>query len=226
MHPHIDAAIRNNVEWCDLVCRQHGVETRLGLDAWVALRRSPPLYPDAVTLVEHPSMDEVLRHVDESSGCSIKDSFGTLELSPRGFRPLFDAEWIRREPTAQHHRPDLQWSVVHKPEDLAGWGNAHGNGDVFIEGMLRAPTVAVVVAYDGEAVAAGAIANRSESVVGISNVFTVTAGIDETWSGAVAAISAVFPGLALVGYEAGTHLEAAYRAGFTSIGPLRIWVKD
>jgi hypothetical protein len=29
--------------------------------------------------------------------------------------------------------------------------------------------------------------------------------------------------LALVGYERGHELEAAHRAGFKSVGPLRIW---
>lgn len=33
----------------------------------------------------------------------------------------------------------------------------------------------------------------------------------------------LFPGCALVGYERGEHLETALRAGFTTIGALRVW---
>jgi hypothetical protein len=39
---------------------------------------------------------DVVRHVDDSHGCSIKDSFASIELSAEGFRPLFEAEWIHR----------------------------------------------------------------------------------------------------------------------------------
>ena len=43
---------------------------------------------------------------------------------------------------------------------------------------------------------------------------------------AVAAVSARFPGLPLVGYEHGDSLAAARRAGFSPIGPLRVWLRD
>ncbi len=219
-------AARNNADWCAVVCRMHHVETRFDDDAWVASRRTPPLYPDAVTLSPHPSPVEILRSIDDSPGCSIKDSFASLELSQHGFRPLFDAEWIYRDPARRHDDSGLRWSVIHTAVELAEWGRAHGNGDVFHAALLEDPAVAIVVAHEGDAVAAGAVANRSEAVVGISNLFTVTAAEDQAWPGAVTAISDRFPGLPLVGYEDGPSLEAARRAGFTSVGPLRIWLKD
>jgi hypothetical protein len=86
--------------------------------------------------------------------------------------------------------------------------------------------VAIVVAYDDEGVAAGAIGNRSVSVVGVSNLFTVTADEDQAWAGAIAAISACFSGMPLVAYEGDAGLPAAHRAGFVSVGPLRVWLKD
>ena len=92
--------------------------------------------------------------------------------------------------------------------------------------VVNDPAVAIVVAYDDDRIAAGAIGNRSASVVGVSNLFTVTADEHQAWAGAVATISAHFPGMPLVGYENAAGLLAAHRAGFITVGPLRVWLKD
>jgi hypothetical protein len=39
-------------------------------------------------------------------------------------------------------------------------------------------------------------------------------------------LRATIPDLPLVGYEIGEDLSAAHRAGFRSIGPLRVWLKN
>ena len=54
---------------------------------------------------------------------------------------------------------------------------------------------------------------------GVSNLFG-------DWRAAVDSIAGRYPGLPLVGYESGDDLAAARRAGFTSTGPLRVWLKD
>ncbi|MEV6814033.1 hypothetical protein [Micromonospora sp. NPDC051296] len=46
----IDFAVRENAAWCDLVCRTHGQPGSVDADTWSVPRRSPPWYPDAVTL--------------------------------------------------------------------------------------------------------------------------------------------------------------------------------
>jgi hypothetical protein len=219
-------AAHNNAEWCDVVCRTHGVETRFDRDVWVALHRSPPLYPDAVTLTEEVLTGRMLRRVDTSSGCSIKDSLAALDLSPHGFRVLFEAEWIHRRPPDRPVPDSLTWHRVRTPDELRAWGAAHGGGAVFRPALLHDPAVAIVVACDGDAVAAGAIGHRGTAAIGVSNLFANTAPIDQVWMGAVAAICTQFPDLPLVGYETGVHLLAARRAGFVSVGPLRVWLKD
>jgi hypothetical protein len=122
------AAARNNAEWCDLVCRTHGINTTFEPDVWVAQRRSPPLYPDAVTLSDRPSAGDVVSRVDSSTGCSVKDSFASVDLSPEGFRLLFDAEWIYRESAEQPAEPAAGWSLVRTPDQLRAWAAAHGGG--------------------------------------------------------------------------------------------------
>lgn len=87
-------AAANNAEWCDLVCRTYGAQTRFDEDAWTSRTRTPPGYPDAVTLVPHPSAPDLLARIDTSAGCSIKDSFASMDMTTYGFRVLFDAQWI------------------------------------------------------------------------------------------------------------------------------------
>lgn len=48
-------------------------------------------------------------------------------------------------------------------------------------------------------------------------------GLD--WTDLVRVAAAVLPGRALVGYERGADLEGATAAGFTALGPQRIWVR-
>jgi hypothetical protein len=241
------AAARNNAEWCDVVCRTHGMATAFHADAWVTPTRSPPAYPDAVTLHGSAVADDILALIDRSAGCSVKDSFASLDLSGSGFDVLFEAEWIHRPAAAPVPTDRLRWRVVKTVDELQAWASAHGGGAVFRPALLDDPTVVVLSATDVDGgpatdvdggvasagwadsdrlhrLAAGAIGNRSQTVVGLSNLFTISAAPDEAWAGAVAALSAVFPGLPLVGYERGEDLAAAHRAGFTSVGGLRVWL--
>ncbi len=95
----IGDAARNNAELCDIVCRTHNVVGAFAPDAWTSAERTPPLYPDAVTLRPGVSASGLLARIDGSPGCSIKDSFADLDLGPHGFEILFAAEWIQRPPT-------------------------------------------------------------------------------------------------------------------------------
>ncbi|MGQ0743434.1 MAG: hypothetical protein ACT4OS_03665 [Acidimicrobiales bacterium] len=220
-------AARPNAEWCDLICRTHGIETRVDADAWVSLRRSPPLYPDMVMLREGPRGTDALRRVDRSPGCSVKDSFACLDLTSEGFRPLFDAEWILRPPASPATGSDFVWSAARTPDALRTWGAAHGGGDVFLPPLLEEPAVAILVARDASAtIVAGVIGHRCDAVVGLSNLFSAVPDPDRVWADAVAAISAWAPGRRLVGYERGASLAAAHRAGFASIGAVRVWIRD
>src|SRR5437660_9690028 len=100
-------AAANNARWCDLVCRSHGIPTAMAPGLWVALERSPELYPDAVTLLPSVSVQDVLAAVQDGPGCSVKDSFATLDLGRAGFDELFQAQWIFHEPAAPGHRSAL-----------------------------------------------------------------------------------------------------------------------
>ena len=99
----------------------------------MALRRSPPFYPDAVTLSRSASADVVLRDIDTSPGCSVKDSFANLDLRPYGFRVLFEAGMDLSARPAPHRR--TAWKVVTDPADFGAWET----GDAFRPALLDDP---------------------------------------------------------------------------------------
>jgi hypothetical protein len=216
----------NNAQWCDIVCRSHGLPTRFDDDLWLSLRRSPPWYPDVVTLRPGVPARHVLSRVDASAGCSVKDSFADLDLTSAGFRVLFEAQWVHRPPAPAPTPAGPSWLEVTDPEQLRTWILAHGGGGNLRESALDHPLVTVFGAYDGDALVAGAIMNRSDGFVGLSNVFGIDLDPAQVWPGAVAAVSARHPGEPLVGYEDGASLEAARAVGFVAAGPLRVWVND
>ncbi len=224
-------AARNNAEWCDAVCRSHGARTQFRDDAWTTPTRSPTYYPDAVTLVPDLSVPDLLSRIDVSPGCSIKDSFASLDLTRHGFRVLFDAAWIVL--TATPPAPNAgaaRWEVVRDVDGLARWVDAW-RGESGPEHVLRAElldrdSVAVLAARDGDRVMAGAICNRSANAIGISNFFATDGVTAATRPGCLALAGAHFAMSSFVGYESGDELAAAQRDGFEVVGPLRVWIRD
>jgi hypothetical protein len=229
--PTAAAAARNNAEWCDTVCRVNGCTGRFAGDAWTTAQRPPPYYPDAVTLAPTATGDAILRRVDTSAGCSVKDSFTTVDLSSHGFRVLFGSEWIgRAADRAPGARTATPWRTVEDASELAEWGAAWADGpevsSPFGPGLLDQPHVIVLAGHRRGAVVSGAILNRSATVIGCSNLFALDGDLDAAWEAAVIAATNWFPGAAIVGYESGAALVAARRRGFESLGPLRVWIKD
>ncbi|MFC0006558.1 hypothetical protein [Micromonospora siamensis] len=213
----ITAAARDNADWCAAVCAAHGLTGVVDTDAWSVPRRSPPLYPDAVTLRPGVDPGALLARIDAGPGASVKDSFADLDLHRHGFRVLFAAEWIHRPPVDPPAAPAL--TPVTTAAALARWAAAHGGGPAFRPALLAAPRITVLARYapDGT-VTGGAVLTRGPVVTGVSNVFG-----EGVWPAVCGSASS---GVALVGYESGDDLAAAARVGFTAVGPLRIWLRD
>ena len=226
--PIVEAAARNNAEWCDAFCRAHGVVGRFDATFWASSVRTPPLYPDAVTLAAEVDTELLLARVDTSEGCGVKDSFASLPLDTAGFRPLFQAEWIAREPAPETPSWAPSWSAVTTDDGLgeweSSWGDApHGSG-FFSPALLQDESIAVLARYDGDRITAGAVANRSAGVIGLSNVFDATGDLESAWRAGTTAATLLWPSLPVVGYDSGESLEAARRAGFAPVGELVVWV--
>ncbi|WP_433920564.1 hypothetical protein OIE50_48740 [Streptomyces canus] len=226
----IRAAARNNAEWCAAMSRSHGLMSEFGLQAWAAPARTPLYYPDAVTLV--PGVDPAMlaaRIDTTAAGASVKDSFADLDLTEAGFHVLFEAQWIHRPASGPAIASDLAWDVAGDPDTLRAWALAwdggHGSADLFRPELLDDPDTFVLAGRSASGrVVVGAVASRSDQVVGISNVFAPDGGPDAAWPVVLEALHRLFPTLPVVGYGQGDGLEASLRHGFEPVGPLRIWL--
>ncbi|HST18645.1 MAG TPA: hypothetical protein VLK36_13310 [Gaiellaceae bacterium] len=218
-------AARNNAEWCDAFCRTHGIDGEFSSDCWWSRTRTPPLYPDAVTLAPEVEAADLLARIDTGGGCSVKDSFATLALDSFDFRPMSRAEWVVSE--TESGEPN-RWSAIETTAQLEAWEAAWGEAaepGFFRPELLLDPAIAFF-GHDGDGgLRAGAIANRGPTAIGISNLFDTTGDLTSAWRCAAATARARWGSMPVVGYDSGSSLHAAHRAGFRSVGDLTVWAR-
>jgi hypothetical protein len=233
----ITLAARNNALWCDVVARSHGVMCTLDDDAWTAATRTPPYYPDAVTLSEGLGEYDVLARVDDSPGCSVKDSWSRLDLSREDFARLVVGEWVWLDPGTPVTAPgdaslEVTWRRVTTADAMATWVRAWASDPetqaVLRPSLLDEPGVHLLAGHasdtDDSPVVAGAVVNVTGAVAGLGNVFS-GGDLEAAWRAATVAARGVVGGIPLVGWEAGAGLDAAAAAGWERLGPLTVWVK-
>ncbi len=220
----------NNARWCDLVVRSHGGQGVFSVDAWTSPTRTPALFPDAVTLIPSPCVPDLLSRIDALSGCTIKDSFASLDLTAVGFNVLFDAQWIASPAHSGREwgvPPD--WVQITDPDGFGLWEEAwcqpDGPKDILLPELLSEGAV-VLGRIKNDRVIAGGIVSASAHVTGLSNVFTGVGHESETWSALAQCARAFFPGLPLMGYERGEALTHAQRSGFQTVGALQVWIAN
>jgi hypothetical protein len=230
----------NNVDWYEAVFRTHGLSGAMARGVWTCPGRPPPYYSNAVTLAPGDPREQIdeLRRLGTLLGrsFSLKDSFAALDLAPLGFRPLFDAQWIRLDPASRVARDPagavLTWRRITTAPDLERWQEAwRANGSpcdepVFLPGLLSDPNVVLFGSWRGDEVVAGCAANRSPEVVGLTNLFVADRHDEAFLPSAVAEVSRFAGPLPVVGYERGEALQASLRLGFRTVGPLRVWIRD
>jgi len=233
-----EQAALNNAFWCDAVCRTHGIPGEFRDVAWVNTGQVPRFYPNVVTLagvgqaVAHRKHMEEMLGAGRLVGAAIKDSFQTLELRQFGFKFLFEEQWIHRTavvPKPEPVVPQVRWEAVTDAAALADWeaawsGSPDGAG-IFLPALLADKDVAIIAAYYEDRIVAGAVASRAAEAVGLSNVFVPAEASRQFRSGCVARAVDAFPGLPLVGYEAGAELADMQAIGFEAVGPLTVWIQ-
>ena len=183
---------------------------------------------------------EQIANAFRPGGWSIKDSYACLDLNSNGFSELFVASWIWLDPPglpSPGASSGIAWSQVTSATEMLEWeaawaGDSKNLSAVkdhrqFPESLLQDDRCAFIAgrSQDNDIVAGG-ILNASPGVVGLSNVFAEPGVTPEIWLGLVRSAAEAFPGAPLVGYERGADLAAAERAGFSTIGKLRVWRRE
>lgn len=218
MDERVLVAVRNNAEWCDLMCRAHGEPTAWLEGAWQCLGTPPPFYPQGVTLSPGLTLDTF-----PSLPSGFKDSFADVEPD-EGYRKLLDGHWMWRTAGADHETV-LEWRVERNPGpwELAWRVGEPSDFVQFPPSLLTNPEVAILGAYRDGSMVAGAILNRSAEVCGVSNVFSSPDLEATVWHDLPIVARQRFGAVPLVGWE--QNPASAVEAGFEVAGPLRVWVR-
>ncbi|MFC4098136.1 hypothetical protein [Paenibacillus xanthanilyticus] len=223
-----DIAVQNNIAWCAAICELYGVVHTSEGQLWGTLAPAPPFHPDLITATADATTEDVKKWLEGRKVSGLKDSYAKLDMAPLGLRLLFEAQWMTSDPSADHRAAadETAWTIVATERELARWAAAGDMPHLMKPELLQRQDVKVFMRESNGGVS-GFIANVSEGAVGISNVFATTtdSSSNTLWSSIAAASSAHFPGIPLVGYEHGETLDAALQAGWTAIGPLRVWVR-
>lgn len=223
-----DLAVRDNARWCQLVSATWGAPGTVDANAWMSATRTPPGYPDAVTLRRGVAAPELLSRIDTTSpGCSVKDSYADLDLAPYGFHELFSATWLGGSVTPPRP-PDgtAPWKPI-DADDLDAWeaawaGQPHPER-LFRPELLESAGVTFLGARRGRGFTAGCVLTVGDSAVGVSNVFDTDGALETTWHAILRWTALEHPTKPVVGYETGADLAAAVRAGLRPLGELRVW---
>ncbi len=128
----VEKAVHNNARWCDAVCRAYGAAGEFRDSLWLNRNPVPRFYPNAVTLSAHHADTQQAKiraladdHLRGDWG--VKDSFGSLDLKPLGFRVAFEATWLWRDassPPLRQSKSDLRWRIIQTESELLQWENA------------------------------------------------------------------------------------------------------
>src|SRR5262249_50669870 len=130
METRIEQAIRNNAEWCHIVCSAHGSPGEFFDDIWINRAPLPRFYPNAQTLADRSArqIDLISELINRGlpSGWAVKDSCASLDLTTCGFTELFDAQWIylpqeRLRAASSTSAPEVRWEIVRSNQMLAEW---------------------------------------------------------------------------------------------------------
>lgn len=221
MDPRLRRAIDAGIGWYGDILAIHGIGSRLEDGLWSSLAPPPPLHSDAVTVEPSVRAEHVETRLGNRASAGVKDSFSMIDLSSAGFRVLFDATWIHREPASAGTTP---WRSVRTADGLAAWNAGWDTAEVLLPALLQRGTIRVLERIEGGVVSGGAIARLGSGVVDVSNVHGMN-GQTIDWAELATGIAARFPDRPIVGYEQGDDLEAALAGGFQSVGDLRVWVR-
>ena len=221
------AAVDTSLGWYDDVFALHGIATRHDGGLWWSLAAPLPWHSGVKTTEPAVAVERVLAVHEHGA---VADSFGDLDLRPHGFTVLLDATWVHHPPPPEglSGLPD-GWSVVSDPGLLTEWNLAHDYAGVLLPAVLERPSFTVLARHSDGDLVAGAIVHRpahaAQGVVGLSNAWSADSfAIDQ--AELLAVVGALHPGAGVTDYAAGGELDAMLAAGYTPLGPQRVWLPE
>ena len=127
---------------------------------------------------------------------------------PRGFRLPLEATWLWRAPSIVAARAPGQgilWSCLQDSSELAKWETAWSGSPLddlltqslrlFLPALLTDPDIALLAVCQQDSTAAGAIANRTDNIVGLSSHFAPPEDSISFWASRGAIAEERLPGL-------------------------------
>jgi hypothetical protein len=133
--------------------------------------------------------------------------------------------WVSRQPSPQFYPGAVTLQRKVSPEQLINELRACCLVEVLPEALLRDQSVRVLQRKRANDVSAGAVLNRTGSVVGLSNVFSLNVALDEVWGDLVVLAAQEFPSCPIVGYARAEALDAAIGTGFNDLAGLMVWLQ-
>jgi hypothetical protein len=221
MDPRLRTAVDASVSWYDDVFALHHIPVQRADGLWSALGPPPPWHSAVKTLRPGIETERVARAMRGFEHGTVADSFGDLDLAHDGFGVLFDATWLHHEPDAGTGTLPESWSVVDTAVELDDWATAHDYAGVLPPAVLDDTRFRILACRRDGRLVGGAITHAGPGTVGLSNVWG-TEGV-AVFDEVLVAVSALHPGLAVTDYAWGDDRDAMVAAGFTPVGPQRVW---
>lgn len=220
-------AINNNAQWCANIWKAHKLPVVKEKNYWFCPAKVPDYYPNIITLA--PDTDTQIAALLQSEILetihiiSIKDSFDDLILSDAGMKPLFRATWLYKQRSANTlEEINVNWRQIKTETGLGHWEESWDTRSsdakrIFLPPLLIEKQIEFWAGYDKDNLVCGYIANRSDSLIGLSNIFG-------DYKGCITHAAFQYARYDLVGYESGENLEIAKSLGFEPLDNLSIWI--
>jgi hypothetical protein len=197
---------------------------------WQNPHDMPPIFPNADVLggTEAEQLAAIAALVQVRSGrvTAVKDAWARLDLTPLGFEPLFEAQWLYRDAGPLQIPPtDLQFEFVQTPAALREFSVACNGADlaaVYSPILLDHAHIRWILARRQGQIAGGVTAVHAEGVNGVNNLFASSP--QDQASLICAAVNAFAPGPAC-SYARGDSIAPFLSLGFEAVGKLRVWVR-
>ncbi|HEY0460167.1 MAG TPA: hypothetical protein VGC97_13600 [Pyrinomonadaceae bacterium] len=238
MNEKLKKAILNNNDLYEAVFSAQNINFRHTELIWYCTEKTPPFYSNLVTISRDWRTDEIFDSIEENfkrgnwEKWSIKDSFAALDLTTRGFRKLFDAQWLYLEAaefTPADNSLEIEYEIVVSERILADWRKAWDGDEqlgkrIFRSAMLENPKIYFLAGYQNEKIVTGCLVNKTGEAFGISNFFAPDSGV-EYWSEMIKFIHAFVNFADLVGYERKGLVKKLQPLGFEAVGDLTVWLR-